>query len=840
MDHAGNVIGGENTVLDPRHISSLRAQELKQAADRYLHVKDGILSGLDDSEIALYEKNKAKLLAHFGAADSDWDDYKWQLSNRIDSVDSLGLVVNIPQRQREIIDGISKQYRWAISPYYAALIDSDDLLDPIRLLSVPSALENNEGEPDPMDEEFTNPAGVITRRYPDRLIMNITNVCASYCRHCQRKRYIGEHDRHCTKEQIDESVEYIRRNEEIRDVLITGGDPLTLSDSALESILKSIREIPHVEIIRLGTRVVANMPQRITDNLVNMLKRYHPIYVNAQFNHPREITPQAKEACEKLADAGIPLGNQAVLLNGVNNDKSIMCFLNQLLLSIRVRPYYIFHCKNIIGSRHFNTSIEDGLAIMEFLRGNTSGLAIPTYVLNVQGGLGKIPVLPQYIHSVKDGVIKGRTWENKEFVYPNSETVNLRDALHARPEKPFMAIILGTDMNAYAVARSFHEEYGIQSVCLGKKLLYYTKNSGILAPVIDPDMESEACLLRHLREVREAHRDKDLFVIPCGDTYVEPLVNNMEALKQDFILPLAPARLIHMLTHKDAFYAYCEKAGIDFPATTVCSENDYQTVDIPYSYPVVVKPANSADYWKCDFDGKKKAFTAESETEVREILSRIYSSSYRDKVIIQEFIPGDDSNMRMICSYSGKDGKTKRMTCLHLLLEEHSPTGIGSSAVSVLEANEELYRKVQRLLDDLHYVGFSNIDFKYDPRDGAFKIFDFNVRLPRSSYHMTAVGFNIAKLLVDDLIRDIPLELVCNQNEWVWSCVPAPIVKKYTRDVALLAKATDLKRRGKFSDSCRYNADMNLMRWFNLLRLDLKHFGNYKKYFNNRRLLDEA
>lgn len=296
-----------------KKISAIRTSELTKIAQENKFYLDKIRCGLDKEEIDRYNSNKQLILEYFNATQDDWNNYEWQLSHKIDDVQTLYIILELSEEEKQSIENIGKKYRWAISPYYASLMEKGEKLDPIKLLSVPTHLEDSGfGESDPMKEEFTNPAGSITRRYPDRLIINVTNVCASYCRHCQRKRRIGEIDKHCSKQMIDESIEYVRQHNEIRDVLVTGGDALCLNDLELEYIIKALREIPHVEIIRLGTKTLANLPQRITDDLVNMLKKYHPIYINIQFNHPREITPECKESCEKLANAGVVLGNQAV------------------------------------------------------------------------------------------------------------------------------------------------------------------------------------------------------------------------------------------------------------------------------------------------------------------------------------------------------------------------------------------------------------------------------------------------------------------------------------------------------------------------------------------------
>jgi lysine 2,3-aminomutase len=306
-------------------------------------------------------------------------------------------------------------------PYYLALITEDEN-DPVKRLSVPQVNEilDTTGDDDPMAEEFTNPAGSITRRYPDRLIINVTNICAMYCRHCQRRRLIGETDHHTPADQIDESIAYVRDHPEIRDVLLTGGDALLLSNRQLESILQRLRNIDHVEIIRIGSRTPVTMPMRITPELVAMLRTYHPIYLNTHFNHANEITPEAVAATNRLSDAGIQVGNQAVLLKGINDDPFTMTYMNQKLLQARVRPYYIFHAKSVRGTSHFIPSLADGLRIMDFMRGFTSGMAIPTYIMNAPKGLGKVPLLPDYITNETNGVYTIRTWENHTFTYDDN------------------------------------------------------------------------------------------------------------------------------------------------------------------------------------------------------------------------------------------------------------------------------------------------------------------------------------------------------------------------------------------------------------------------------------
>jgi len=395
-----------------------RFAQLKDSISDYIQCKDTILTGLEDAE--RIELQKKKIMKKLGATEEQWKDYKWQLANRFTDINDFADLIGISPEGLADIDKVGKTYRYAISPYYLSLVDPDDLNCPIRRQAVPSPEElNPEGELDPMDEAGWTPVELVTRRYPDRLIIKVTNACGMYCRFCQRRRLIGESDKSVSWKQIKAAIDYVRDNEEIRDVLITGGDAFLLSDSMIERILSSLREIEHVEIIRFGTRTPVTLPQRITDDLVNILKKYHPVYVNTHFNSPREITKESKEACERLANAGIPLGNQMVLLNGVNNDPLVVRKLNQSLLKIRVKPYYIFHPKTVKGTSHFWVRIEDGMDIMESLRGRTSGMAIPTYIVNGPGGLGKTPILPNYLMYLGTERAVFRNWEGKTFEIEN-------------------------------------------------------------------------------------------------------------------------------------------------------------------------------------------------------------------------------------------------------------------------------------------------------------------------------------------------------------------------------------------------------------------------------------
>jgi lysine 2,3-aminomutase len=365
-----------------------------------------------------YLERKAK---YFGdVSEADWHDWHWQVKNRIMNVKDLKKFLPLPESEKTEIEEVLKKFRMAITPYYLTLIDPENPNCPMMKQAVPAIEELNIGKNDifdPLDEDKDSPVPGLTHRYPDRVLFLVTDMCSMYCRHCTRRRFAGQTDRVATKERIDKGIEYIRNTPQVRDVLISGGDALLLDDSTLESIIKRLREIDHVEIIRLGTRVPVVMPSRITDDLVNMLKKYHPIWVNTHFNHPDEITIESKAAVEKLADAGIPLGNQSVLLRGVNDCVHTMRTLVTRLAQMRVRPYYLYQCDLSVGIEHFRTPISKGIEIIEGLRGHVSGYCIPTLVVDAPGGGGKIPVMPNYVLSMAPGRVVLRNYEGVITTY---------------------------------------------------------------------------------------------------------------------------------------------------------------------------------------------------------------------------------------------------------------------------------------------------------------------------------------------------------------------------------------------------------------------------------------
>ena len=351
----------------------------------------------------------------------EWDDWKWQVQNRITTVDQLKEVVNLTPDEEAGVHESLKILRMAISPYFAMLMDPDDPHDPIRMQAVPTIQETDfsaSDMEDPLFEDIDSPVNGLTHRYPDRVLFLITDMCGNYCRHCTRRRMAGQTDHQMSRETIDAAIKYIKGHQEIRDVLLSGGDGLLVSDEFLEDIIKRLRAIDHVEIVRLGSRAPCTLPQRITPELCKMLSKYHPIWLNTHFNHPKEITPESKRAVEMLVDHGIPVGNQSVLLKGINDCPTIMKKLVHELVKIRCRPYYYYQCDLSKGLEHFRTSVEKGIEIAEALRGHTSGFAVPTFILDGPGGGGKIPISPQYLISMSDKRVVLRNYEGGTFSYP--------------------------------------------------------------------------------------------------------------------------------------------------------------------------------------------------------------------------------------------------------------------------------------------------------------------------------------------------------------------------------------------------------------------------------------
>lgn len=356
-----------------------------------------------------------------GTNQKQWDDWHWQLSHRITTLSQLSRFLDLTEEEEQALIVSETALPFSVTPYYLSLIDPDDPLDPLRKTVVPSIyeVEVHPGESvDPLQEDRTSPTKGIIHRYPDRVLFLVTSFCSVYCRYCTRSRLVGGHEETAFF-HWEQALAYIERHDEVRDVLISGGDPLTLSDDRIDYLLGRLAAIKHVEMVRIGTKVPFVLPQRITGDLVKALRRYQPLYVSIHATHPNEMTEESKKACNRLADAGIVMGSQTVLLKGINDSADVLRTLFHQLLHMRVRPYYLFQCDPIVGSAHFRTSVATGKKIMGLLRGYTSGYAIPYYVIDTPGGGGKVPILPDYeVGRNEQGIIL-RNYEGKLFTYPD-------------------------------------------------------------------------------------------------------------------------------------------------------------------------------------------------------------------------------------------------------------------------------------------------------------------------------------------------------------------------------------------------------------------------------------
>jgi lysine 2,3-aminomutase len=355
--------------------------------------------------------------------DKQWNNWQWQIQNRICSLSHLSQFLNLSEEELGAFNRLNTKLPLAITPYYMSLLSENDTHHPLRRSVVPTVHElfRMPGEEnDPLGEEVQSPIPGLVHRYPDRVLLLVIDFCATYCRYCTRARVVGHGAIQPSGSRLEKAVAYIRSNPQIRDVLLSGGDPLTLSDKRLDRLLSQIRDIPHVEVIRIGTKVPAVLPQRITPQLVKMLRKYHPLWMSLHFTHPEECTVESYKACKLLADAGIPLGSQTVLLKDINDDIDTMQTLMHEMMKMRVRPYYLYQCDPISGTGHLRTSVEKGLEIIRGLRGHTSGYAVPNYVIDAPGGGGKIPLMPNYVVNNEGGDLLLCNYENKLFHYPDT------------------------------------------------------------------------------------------------------------------------------------------------------------------------------------------------------------------------------------------------------------------------------------------------------------------------------------------------------------------------------------------------------------------------------------
>jgi lysine 2,3-aminomutase len=415
--------------------TSVNVQVCKEAQEEPPH---SVESAAEEPPSKRARENRQKFFGH--VSEEQWNDWKWQFRNRINTVQELASLIHLSDKEQARLRLVTGRYPFSITPYYFCLIDQNNPDDPVRKQAVPSFEEIAfafMGKADPLAEEEDSVVPGLVHRYPDRVLMVLTNICPVLCRHCTRKREWQSGRWARTTAEIELMLDYIRRNKAVRDVIISGGDPLSLSTPRLEEVISRVRDIPHVEIIRIGTRFPVVLPQRIDAELCAMLSKYGPIWVNTHFNHPDEVTPEAALACDKLVRSGVPLNNQSVLLRGVNDSVETQTKLCRQLLKIKVRPYYLFQADEVQGTEHLRTPIETGIRIIEGMRGHTSGLAVPTFVVDLPGGGGKVPLQPNYIVSQTDGELILRNYEGRTFTCRNPEPLvsdHRPDRQQQRPE----------------------------------------------------------------------------------------------------------------------------------------------------------------------------------------------------------------------------------------------------------------------------------------------------------------------------------------------------------------------------------------------------------------------
>jgi lysine 2,3-aminomutase len=373
-----------------------------------------------------------------GISEKEWNDWRWQLRHRVTKLEQLQEILQLIPEEIEGIKQSKGRLALAVTPYFVSIMDSSNPNCPIRRQAIPRIEEchlSKNDMVDPCGEDKNSPVSGLVHRYPDRVLLLVTDQCATYCRYCTRRRLVGSNERAITQGNFEEVLKYLKTHKKVRDVLLSGGDPLLLENERLEEILSRLRMIPHIELLRIGTRAPVTLPQRITVGLVRMLKKYHPLMISIHFTHPKEITDAVRRACNELADGGIPLGSQTVLLKGINDKPYVMKKLFHELLKIRVRPYYIYQCDLATGTEHFRTSVATGIQIIEKLRGHTTGYAIPTYVIDAPGGGGKIPVEPDYVISKEKGKLVLRNYEGQVFEYPEPNIIEFKKVKSNGEEK---------------------------------------------------------------------------------------------------------------------------------------------------------------------------------------------------------------------------------------------------------------------------------------------------------------------------------------------------------------------------------------------------------------------
>lgn len=399
----------------------------------------------------------------------------------------------------------------------------------------------------------------------------------------------------------------------------------------------------------------------------------------------------------------------------------------------------------------------------------------------------------------------------------------------------FIPVLMGNDINVYSMARAFHQAYGKTSYVLCKSQSGPCADSKIIQLKVHSKMDTSEIFLKNINEYAQANQDKIILLVGCGDSYVEVISSNLDKLPKNVIAPYMNFDKIRPLTDKETFYQICEEHGIDYPKTFVMKFDTDRNEEFGFIPPYIIKPADSVSYWEYPFDGQDKVFLVDTKDQLNVIIDKIFDSGYPDSIIVQEFVPGDDTNMRVMTCYSDQNAKVKMMCLGHVLLEEHTPKGIGNHAVILNEYNQELYQKFAKLLEALEYTGFSNFDVKYDPRDGKYKAFEINPRQGRSNYYVTHSGENLAKILVEEFIEKKPIEeLKMVNTQKLWMVVPKKVAFKYIKGENYQNEMKDLIKSGNFVNPLYYDKDKGIIRMLKLYKSQLSHFAKYKKYLGGK------
>ena len=399
-------------------------------------------------------------------------------------------------------------------------------------------------------------------------------------------------------------------------------------------------------------------------------------------------------------------------------------------------------------------------------------------------------------------------------------------------QEKFLPIILGTDANAYGLARSFHEEYKVKSLALGVAPLIETKKSKIIDVKIYENLKEKNSFKKIMTEIGETYSKKyeKIILLSCAEWYTDLIIENRKILEKYFILPFMDKDLKEKLEDKESFYQMCEKYNLDYPKTYIVTRKNYKNITLPFDFPVAVKPSSSTDYSKVNFEGKEKSYKANTKEELDKIIKNIYSSKYSSNIIVQDYIPGNDDTMWVLNCYSNKDGKVKMMCLGRCILEEHTPYGIGNYKAIISDENKKLYKTIKEFLEKIKYVGFSNFDLKYDYRDNKLKLFEMNIRQGRSSFFTTAAGCNLGKFIVEDYILNEDNPTIYNSNKHLWLTTPKNLLKKYVYNKDCLKEAEQLIKEKKYTYTLKYSKDLNLYRWFWTNRIYMKDYKLYKLY----------